>query len=62
MRDYWKKKTETFLRSDETGKKNILAGVGKGFAILLITPFALAAGVLVGAGTLINGAGVLVNG
>src|ERR1700730_14278213 len=48
MRDYWKKKAEAFLRSDETGKEHILAGVGKGLAILLITPFALAGGVLVG--------------
>jgi hypothetical protein len=27
MRDYWKKKAEVFLRSDETGKEHILAGV-----------------------------------
>jgi hypothetical protein len=62
MRDYWKKKAEEFLQSDETGKEHILAGVGKGLAILLITPFALLAGVLFGAGTLIYGAGVLVKG
>ena len=55
MRDYRKKKTEVFLRSDETGKEHILAGVGKGLAILLITPFALAGGVLVRAGALIYG-------
>jgi hypothetical protein len=37
-------------------------GVGKGLAILLITPFALVAGVLFGAGTLVYGAGDLVKG
>ena len=62
MRDYWKNKAEEFLQSDATGKEHILAGVGKGLAILLITPFALLAGVLFGAGTLIYGAGVLVKG
>src|ERR1700728_4841263 len=62
MRDYWKKKAEEFTQSDETGKEHILAGVGKGLAILLITPFALVAGVLFGAGRLVYGAGDLVKG
>jgi hypothetical protein len=62
MRDYWKKKVDPFLQSDETGKEHILAGVGEGLAILLITPFALVSGVLFGAGALVYGAGVLVKG
>ena len=60
--DYWKKKAEAFLQNDENGKGHIPVGVGKGLVILLITPFALVAGVLFGAGTLVYCAGVLFKG
>jgi len=62
VRVHWQQRAESFQNGDDNAKTHILEDIGKGLGILLITPFALVAAVLFGAGAVIYGVGSVVKG
>lgn len=58
----WNERADKFSTGEEKEKEGIAEGVGKGVAILLVTPFALAGGAVFAAGAMVYGIGKIVVG
>lgn len=62
IRDEYYAQAAAFERSDKAGKNKIVHELGRGFAVLLVTPLALAGAALVAAGAVLYGTGKVVAG
>src|SRR5205823_5368404 len=58
----WEERKAKFKKGDTNEKEHILEGLGKGLAILLLTPFVVAGGAIFAAGSIVYGAGKVVVG
>ncbi len=59
---HWRRKAETFRAAGSSDRDNILEDIGKGFLILLTTPFFLVGAVLQAAGGVLKGVGSILKG
>ncbi|KAJ7749036.1 hypothetical protein DFH07DRAFT_829442 [Mycena maculata] len=59
---YWTRRADDFEKAPEANKKSILIDIGRGLAILIAAPFAIAGAVLVGTGMLLTAGGKLLSG
>jgi hypothetical protein len=54
---YWNRRATEFERAPDSDKKAILMDIGRGLAILIAAPFAIAGAILMGTGMLIKAGG-----
>ncbi|KAJ6612130.1 hypothetical protein B0H10DRAFT_2053634 [Mycena sp. CBHHK59/15] len=59
---YWNQRANEFEKAPEADKKAILTHIGKGLAILIAAPFAIAGGILLAAGMALRATGNLIAG
>ncbi|KAJ7086685.1 hypothetical protein C8R44DRAFT_893480 [Mycena epipterygia] len=59
---YWNRRANDFEKAPDSDKKAILTDIGRGLAILIAAPFAIAGGILLAAGMFLKASGDILTG
>ncbi|KAJ6543952.1 hypothetical protein B0H19DRAFT_292015 [Mycena capillaripes] len=62
VQTYWNRRADEFEKAPDTDKTAILVDIGRGLAILIAAPFAIAGAMLIGTGMLLKASGNFLTG